>query len=101
MGPQGLRACAEQSYHKAHYAAQQLANVAGCELAFASPFFYEFALRLPRPVSEVNKQLLEHSIIGGYDLGRHYPELENVMLLCCTEKRAREEIDALASSLVS
>ncbi|HVF10248.1 MAG TPA: aminomethyl-transferring glycine dehydrogenase subunit GcvPA [Abditibacteriaceae bacterium] len=99
LGPQGLRDCAEQSYHKAHYAAQQLADVAGCELAFASPFFHEFALRLPRPIGEVNQRLLEYSIIGGYDLGRQYSELENVMLLCCTEKRTREEMDVLKECL--
>ena len=99
LGPQGLKNCAEQSYHKAHYAAQQLSNVAGCELAFASPFFHEFALRVPRPISEINKQLLERSIIGGYDLGRQYSDLENVMLLCCTEKRTREEIDELVAAL--
>jgi glycine dehydrogenase subunit 1 len=99
MGPQGLKNCATQCHHKAHYAARVLGEVPGCELAFATPFFHEFGLKLPRPVREVNRQLLQHGIIGGYDLGRDYPELQNTMLVCCTEKRTREEIDAFAEAL--
>jgi glycine dehydrogenase subunit 1 len=99
MGPQGLKNCATQCHHKAHYAARVLDEVAGCELAFATPFFHEFALKLPRPVREVNRHLLDHGIMGGYDLGRDYPELQNTMLVCCTEKRTREEIDAFAVAL--
>lgn len=99
LGPQGLKNCAEQSYHKAHYAAQQLSQLDGYELAFQTPYFHEFALRVPTSVKEVNRRLLEKSIIGGYDLGRDYPELENVMLLCCTEKRTKEEIDGLVGAL--
>jgi glycine dehydrogenase subunit 1 len=99
MGSQGLKNCATQCHHKAHYAARVLGEVPGCELAFATPFFHEFALKLPRPVREANRQLLQHGIIGGYDLGRDYPELQNTMLVCCTEKRTREEIDAFADAL--
>lgn len=99
MGPQGLKNCATQCHHKAHYAARVLGEVSGCEMAFATPFFHEFALKLPRPVHEVNRHLLEHGIIGGYDLGRDYPELQNTMLVCCTERRTREEIDAFADAL--
>jgi len=92
LGPHGLQKCAEHSYHKAHYLAEKL----GAEnLAFNAPFFHEFAVRLGITVREANAKLLEHGIIGGYDLGRDYPELENVMLLCCTEKRTREEMDGL------
>jgi glycine dehydrogenase subunit 1 len=99
MGPRGLGECASQCFHKAHYAAQRLSEIPGVELAFSLPFFHEFALRLPRPVAEINEGLREHHIIGGYDLGLHYPELENVSLWCCTEKRSREEIDALTDAL--
>jgi glycine dehydrogenase subunit 1 len=56
-------------------------------------------VRVPGSVSEANAKLAEQGIIGGYDLGREYPELEGHMLLCCTEKRTREEIEALAKAL--
>ena len=99
MGPHGLRETAAQSHHKAHYLAGKLAEIAGVELLFAAPFFHEFAVKLPRSVEEVNARLIEYSMLGGLDLSRGYPELGEAMLLCCTEKRTREEIDAFAEAL--
>lgn len=99
MGPQGLKDVAIQSHHKAHYLAEKISQLEGFEIAFASPFFHEFAVRCSRPVSEINAQLQSQNIIGGYNLGREYSDLENVMLLCCTEKRTREEMDLLVEML--
>ncbi len=99
MGPQGLKDVALQSHHKAHYLADRIAQLEGFEIAFNSPFFHEFAVKCPRPISEINAQLQQKNIIGGYDLGTEYSDLENVMLLCCTEKRTREEMDLLVETL--
>ena len=98
MGPQGMRDVATQAHHKAHYAAQVLAGIPGCSLRFERPFFHEFALNLPRPVATVNAQLVERGIIGGYDLSQNGTGLE-AMLICCTEKHTREDIDAFATAL--
>lgn len=46
-----------------------------------------------------NLQRGEWDIIGGYDLGRYYPHLQDHMLLCVTEMNPREEIDALVEVL--
>ena len=97
LGPSGLKNCAEQCFHKAHYAAQKLSEV-GCEIVFQSPFFHEFAIRAG-DIAATNQKLREAGMIGGYDLGRDYPELAGAMLLCCTEQRTRAEIDALADAL--
>ena len=99
MGPHGLRESAMQSHHKAHYLAQKLQEIVGVELLFASPFFHEFAVKLPHSVEEVNARLIEYSMLGGLDLSRDYPELGQAMLLCCTEKRTREEMDNFAAAL--
>jgi glycine dehydrogenase subunit 1 len=45
------------------------------------------------------RSLAVHNILGGFDLGRDYPELGNALLVCATEKRTAEEIDAFASRL--
>jgi len=95
IGKKGLRQVAELCYHKAHYAAAQLSRIPGVGLCFDEPFFHEFALCLPKSVEEVNTHLLEHGILGGYDLGQDYPALENHMLLAVTEMNSKEEIDAL------
>jgi hypothetical protein len=64
------------------------------------PFFKEFAVRCPHPVSFVNQALLEeYGIVGGYDLGQDYPQLANYMLLCVTEMNTRTEIEELAEAL--
>ena len=98
MGKQGIRGVSEQSFHKAHYAAEQLKS-AGVEMLWDAPFFHEWAIKLPRPASEINAMLAAHNIIGGYDLSRDYPELGNAMLLCCTEQRTREDIEKLVELL--
>jgi glycine dehydrogenase subunit 1 len=63
------------------------------------PFFNEFVVRCPRPVSEINDALVEAGIIGGYDLGRDYPHLQNHMLVAVTEMNRKEEIDAFVAEL--
>jgi len=99
LGKTGLRQVAELCYHKAHYAAEQLRKIKGFETCFDQPFFHEFSLCCPRPVAEINAHLLEHGILGGYDLGQDYPALKDHMLLAVTEMNSKEEIDALVEVL--
>lgn len=102
MGKSGLRQVAYLCYQKAHYAADRISKLSGWRVWNQQPFFHEFVVACPLPVREVNNYLLdEHDIIGGYDLGQDYPELENHMLLCCTETNTREEIDALVDALAA
>jgi glycine dehydrogenase subunit 1 len=100
MGKQGLRRVAELCYHKAHYAAREIAALPGYRLAHSGKFFHEFAVACPKPVSEINRHLLEeHEILGGYDLGQDYPELKDHMLLAVTEMNSKDEIDDLVTGL--
>jgi glycine dehydrogenase subunit 1 len=99
VGKAGLRQVAELCYHKAHYAAEQIAKIPGFGTCFTEPFFHEFAMCGPAPVSEINAFLLEYGIIGGYDLGQDYPSLKNHMLIAVTEMNAKEEIDTLVEAL--
>ncbi len=99
LGKQGLQDVAHLNFQKSHYALKRLSEVKGVKPLFEQPFFNEFAITLPVPVAEVNRQLLKQGIIGGYDLGRSYPEFSGAMLLAVTEMRTKEEIDALATAL--
>lgn len=99
LGKRGLQELAQLNLDKAHYAKERLSQVSGVTLLFDRPFFNEFALKLERPVAEVNKRLMGEGIIGGYDLGREYPEWAGSMLIAVTEMRTKEEIDGLASLL--
>jgi glycine dehydrogenase subunit 1 len=100
MGKCGLRTVAELCYHKAHYAARQIDALPGYKVDFSKPFFKEFMVKCPSPVSEINAALLhDWGIVGGYDLGQDYPHLANTMLIAVTEMNTREEIDALVEAL--
>ncbi len=99
LGRNGLRQVAELCYHKAHYAAKSIASLVGFSLWSAAPFFNEFVIQTPGPVAEINDHLLDHDILGGYDLSLDYPTLSNHMLLAVTEMNRREEIDRLVEVL--
>lgn len=100
LGRQGLRQVAELCYHKAHYAADRIGRLDGYTVWNNRPFFNEFVVECPLPVSEINDYLLnEHDIIGGFDLSKDYPHLRNHMLVCCTETNTRDEIDELIEAL--
>ena len=101
LGRQGLRRVAELCYHRAHYAAAQIAQLPGYQVLDRGPFFKEFVVKTPRPVVEINAALRNQGIIGGYDLSGDYPHLGDAMLLCVTEMNARADIDALVTALRS
>ncbi|MGE5222840.1 MAG: aminomethyl-transferring glycine dehydrogenase subunit GcvPA [Omnitrophica WOR_2 bacterium] len=96
LGKNGLRQVAELCYQKAHYAASQLSRLPGFSLGSKAPFFNEFVLRCPLPAAEINAHLLDHGILGGYDLGQDYgEEMKNAMLIAVTEMNKRDDIDLL------
>lgn len=95
MGKKGLKEAAEQSMKKSHYAYKQLIDSGKYKAMFNKPFFMEFAVKSPIEVSRLNKELLTKGILGGYELGRDYPEFGDGSLLCFTEKRTKTEIDYL------
>ena len=96
MGRHGLRHAAELCYHKAHYAAQQIAAIPGYRLPQAGVFFNEFLVECPRPPAQINRFLRRRKIIGGQDVSDRHP---NGMVLCVTEQHSREQLDALADAL--
>jgi len=101
LGPQGLREAAELSTRKAHYAAQQLAQIPGISLAFPGPFFKEFVIRVKGDPHKVLEHVLARGFHGGIPLGQWYPALADSILIAVTEKRSRAEIDGLAAAYQS
>jgi len=102
LGKQGLREVAELCYHKAHYAAGRISRLPGFVLDQKEPFFNEFVVHCPIPAEDINQHLLEHGILGGYELSRAFPdrpELENSLLVAVTEMNTKEEIDLLVEIL--
>jgi glycine dehydrogenase subunit 1 len=92
LGREGIKEVARLCYDKAHYTAERLLE-RGFQRVFDGPFFKEFTLRAPEGVEAVNSRLLKEGYLGGYDLSKDYPEIENGWLVAVTERRTRQEID--------
>ncbi|WP_019154480.1 aminomethyl-transferring glycine dehydrogenase subunit GcvPA [Robertmurraya massiliosenegalensis] len=98
LGRKGVKEMALQNIQKAHYAKNALKEK-GLEIVFEGPSFNEFVVKVSKPVKEINQALLQKGIIGGYDLGRDYPDLRHHMLVAVTELRTKEEIDTFAQEM--
>jgi glycine dehydrogenase subunit 1 len=97
LGPEGLVDLGGQCAAKARYAAARLTEIPGVDLLFpGAPFFKEFALRLPRPAESVRDELLGRGFLAGVPLA---VDGGRGLLVAVTERRTREEIDALAGSM--
>lgn len=95
LGKLGIRELASLNIAKSHYAKEKLCASAGIKPAFSSPFFNEFALRVPN-AKKTLKKLLKKNITGGLLLEKFYPGLKDVVLVCVTETKTKEDIDAFA-----
>jgi len=100
LGKQGFRDLGELLVQRTAYARRRLAAVDGVELVDeAAPVAREFAIRLAVPVEQVLERCAARGIAAGYPLGRDYPEYADGLLIAITERRSREQIDALAETL--
>lgn len=99
LGAEGLARVAAACHANTRTLAQRLCAIPGVEPLFDGPIFHEQALRLPAPSAELLDALAAQDILGGFDLGPDYPELDPAILVCATELRTAEEIDAYASRL--
>jgi glycine dehydrogenase subunit 1 len=96
LGPQGLREVGEACMGLGAYARERL----GLEPVFSErATFKEFAVRVGRNAQDVVRGAREQGVHPGYALGRDYPGLDDVLLVCTTERRTPAEIERLAAVL--
>jgi glycine dehydrogenase subunit 1 len=99
-GEVGFREIARQCYHRSHYLERRLLEeVRGSSRIFPeTPFFREFALRLPVPAAGFVDGMADRGILAGVPV----PALgADAILITATEKRTREEIEAYATEAAS
>ena len=101
LGAEGLRQVASQCHHNTHELVEMISKIDGVKPVFAAPYFHEALLQLDKPVDVVLKQLADAGITGGYAPEKHYPQLQNTLLVCATELRTDEDIALYASTLQS
>ncbi len=94
LGPEGLLDVGEASAAKARYAADRITAIDGVRLTHPDvPFFKEFGVSFDRATGEeVRTAMAERGFLVG-------PVIERSLVMACTERRTREEIDGLAEAL--
>jgi glycine dehydrogenase subunit 1 len=101
-GKEGIGELARHNLAKAAYAAETLSSQPGTKLLFTgAPRFHEFVLQTEESPTLWTKRLFDNKIVGGIELSRWYPELDNATLWCATELVARESIDTAAQVLAA
>lgn len=99
MGRRGAARVASLCLDKSHYAAARIAELEGFELRFDAPFFKEFTVRTSKNVQKVIAHCRGKGILAGVELNRWHDEYADSFLVAVTEKRTKQEIDALVEAL--
>ncbi|WP_456405412.1 aminomethyl-transferring glycine dehydrogenase subunit GcvPA [Thiolapillus sp.] len=93
MGADGLARIASKCHSNLRLLVNKLTSLGEIEPLFSGPVFHETVLKLPMEPKAVLRTLAAHNVLGGYDLGAHYPELGNALLVCATENRSEQDMD--------
>jgi glycine dehydrogenase subunit 1 len=99
LGFDGLRRVAAASQRNTARLVAGLCAIDGIERVFNGPFFHEAALRLDRPAGPVLDALAVRNILGGLDLGKWRPDLQQCLLVCATETKTDSDIDAYVAAM--
>ncbi|MDR1659357.1 MAG: aminomethyl-transferring glycine dehydrogenase subunit GcvPA [Desulfovibrio sp.] len=99
LGPEGLARQAEHGMNMARQAVKRLTALKGVEPLNNEPYGNEVALRLPVPAEQFITALVDKGFVPGLPVERYYPDMENVLLLACTEANRPEHIARLAEAM--
>jgi glycine dehydrogenase subunit 1 len=99
MGASGLRDCAALNVARTQELRAKAGALSGFAARFTAPTFNEFALRVPGRAADVLAALERRGILGGLDLGRFYPALEDCILVTATELTSSADVDRLVTAL--
>lgn len=99
LGPEGLRRVAAASHQACTQLKKQLTQLPNVEIAFDAPVFHECLIRLPTPVPPVLKALSALGIQGGFDVTPYYPSLGHCLLVCTTETKTQEDLQAYVCAI--
>lgn len=99
LGAQGIEEVAAASHDNTRILIDKLTAIPGIQRVFESSHFHESAIRLPCPVAPVLEKLLQRNILGGLDLAPYYPDLGNALLVCATETKTENDLNAYADAM--
>ncbi len=100
VGGKGIRDLAGLNRDKTEYLKERFRE-AGLKVAFETPTFNEFVVQFPEGFEEKHEELMGKKIVAGLPLASYYPELAHHYLLCVTETKTRDDMDALVAEITS
>lgn len=99
LGPHGLEEVARISSYHAHYLADQLEAIGISRVDRRRPFLYEFVVKIPGSVDDLNRHLRQAGILGGFHLGHWSPQWQGYWQLAVSERRTQEDCDRLVEEV--
>ena len=100
VGPKGLKAIAKANISNARDLIEKIDGLDGFDApVFKAYHFNEFVVRTSVRPEKLNKHLARKSIIGGLDLSRHIPRMNEHMLFTTTEVHSEADHDRLVAAL--
>ena len=99
LGPQGLREVAERCLRLARYAADRIAALPGYTLMTAAPFFREFVVGTPIAAAELALAAAADGVLIGIPMSRFDASRTHELLVACTDRNTRADIDRLIDVL--
>jgi len=98
MGKQGLKEVAENSFHNAHYLAEEISKIDGFSIFNDKEFFAEFLVKTPVSAKEIFIKAEKEGFLAGVETSQ-FDEIEDGLLISVTEKRNKEEMDSFVNFL--
>ena len=92
LGDVGLRSVAIRSHQGLTGLTGRLSGIDGVKVRFPGPVFHETVIQLPVNADQVLAEMAHRGILGGYDLGIHFPSLSDCMLVNVTETKTEQDL---------
>lgn len=99
IGKEGLVDMANLCYSKASYLKEQFSNIGGVEVLNKEVSFNEFVISTPLSSDVLLDKLRDKGFYAGINLENIDAKLSNNVLVSVTEKRSKEQMDALVSAI--
>ncbi len=99
LGASGLADVAKASHDHSSTLCKALTALPGMRLRFNSPCFHEFVIECPCTAKALIHTVLKDNILAGLDLSLMSPELDRCLLICVTETKTAQDINAYVQAI--